>query len=122
MLYALGLVKYAPLLTSLEIRRPVNRGLGIGSQNTAPVDWVDVIPGLSGLKNLRVLTLTFPRRDEVPTDVPIINAARKVMRNSALKGEKTLIVRRVEAPHYNNDSPHELDLLLSSVEEKFWTS
>lgn len=114
----LGLVKYAPFLLNLEIRHPVNRGL---LQTTAPAGWAGVIPGLSGLENLRVLTLTFPHRDEVSTDVPIISAAREVMRNSALKGEKTLIVRRVEAPYYRNDPPHEQDLQLSFVEEKFWT-
>ncbi|KAF7798096.1 hypothetical protein EIP86_009311 [Pleurotus ostreatoroseus] len=116
------LVRYAPLLTTLEIRRPVNYGLGIMSQNTAPADWAKAIPKLSGLKQLRTLTLTFPRRDQVPTDLPIIKAAREVMRKSKLKGEKKLIIRRMEAPHYTNNPPHELDLLLSSKEESFRTA
>ncbi len=119
----LGLVKSVPLLHTLEIRRPVNRGLGILSQNTAPAQWAQVIPSLAGLKQLRVLILTFPRRDEVPSDRASIDAARDVLRNSELGGEKKLIIRRIEAPHYENNPPHDpdldLDLLLSESTEIF---
>ncbi|PSR71359.1 hypothetical protein PHLCEN_2v12771 [Hermanssonia centrifuga] len=117
------LVKSVPLLHTLEIRRPVNRGLGILSQNTAPAQWAQVIPSLAGLKQLRVLILTFPRRDEVPSDRASIDAARDVLRNSELGGEKKLIIRRIEAPHYENNPPHDpdkdLDLLLSESTEIF---
>jgi hypothetical protein len=34
-----GLIKNAPLLSKIEIRRPVNNGLGILSQNYAPPEW-----------------------------------------------------------------------------------
>ncbi|THH01985.1 hypothetical protein EW026_g810 [Hermanssonia centrifuga] len=61
--------------------------------------------------------------DEVPSDRASIDAARDVLRNSELGGEKKLIIRRIEAPHYENNPPHDpdkdLDLLLSESTEIF---
>lgn len=101
----------------------MNCGLGIMSQNTAPEQWSQVIPALSGLKELQELLITFPSKDEVPSDVPSIEAARKVIRDlhaaDPKAGKRKLVVRRVEAPHYANDRPHDLDLLLSEKIETF---
>ncbi|PBK62070.1 hypothetical protein ARMSODRAFT_964447 [Armillaria solidipes] len=99
------LVKNAPsVLHTLEIRRPVNNGLGILSQSTAPTEWVQVIPKLSHLKGLRKLVLTFPKSEEEPSDVASIHAAKKVMKGlaSSSRTTTTLIVRRVIAPHYSH--------------------
>lgn len=69
------------------------------------------------------MIITFPRKDEVPSDVPSIKAARKVIHDlhaaGPKAGKKKLVVRRVEAPHYANDRPHDLDLLLSEKIETF---
>ena len=93
------------------------------SQNTAPGQWAQVIPALSGLKELRELIITFPRKDEVSSDVPSIQAARKVIQDlhaaDPKAGKRQLVVRRVEAPHYTNDPPHDLDLVLSRKVEIF---
>ncbi|KAK0190157.1 hypothetical protein F5146DRAFT_1139734 [Armillaria mellea] len=98
------LVKNAPsTLHTLEIRRPVNSGLGILSQNTAPTEWVQVMSKLPRLKGLRKLILTFPKSEEEPSDIASIDAAKKVMTGLASSsGESaTLIVRSVIAPHYS---------------------
>lgn len=113
----IGLVKTAPGLKRLELRRPVKWGLGIPSQNTAPSQWVDVIPKLSALPNLVCLQLTFPGETENRSDLNSITAARKVLRESKVKGEKKLIIRRVIAPHYTNT--HEEDFVHTHVEEIF---
>ena len=97
------MVKKAPDLRQVEIRRPVCWGLGILSQNAAPQEWSQVIPKLSGLKKLRVIVLSFPGLEETDTDRMSIEAARAVLKNSTLKEERTLVVRRVIAQHY--DSP-----------------
>ncbi len=100
-----GLVKNAPsTFHTLEIRRPVNSCLGILSQNTAPTQWVQVIPKLSRLTGLRKLVLTFPKSEEEPSDVASIDAAKKVMTGlaSSSGAATTLIVRRVIAPHYSH--------------------
>ena len=69
------------------------------------------------------MIITFPRKDEIPSDLPSIEAARAVIRNlhaaDPKAGERKLVVRRVEAPHYTNDPPHDLDLLLSENVEIF---
>ncbi|KAK0209897.1 hypothetical protein IW262DRAFT_1468203 [Armillaria fumosa] len=104
------LVKNAPsTLHTLEIRRPVNNGLGILSQNTPPTEWVEVIPKLSRLKGLRKLVLTFPKSEEEPSDVASINAAKKVMTELARssRATTTLIVRRIIAPHYSHQLSEE---------------
>ncbi len=105
-----GLVKNAPsTLHTLEIRRPVNSGLGILSQNTAPTQWVQVIPKLSRLTGLRKLVLTFPKSEEEPSDVASIDAAKKVMTGlaSSSGAATTLIVRRIIAPHYSHQLSEE---------------
>ncbi|PBK85878.1 hypothetical protein ARMGADRAFT_1169357 [Armillaria gallica] len=99
------LVKNAPsTFHTLEIRRPVNSCLGILSQNTAPTQWVQVIPKVSRLTGLRKLVLTFPKSEEEPSDVASIDAAKKVMMGlaSSSGAATTLIVRRVIAPHYSH--------------------
>ncbi|KAH8105283.1 hypothetical protein BXZ70DRAFT_1075318 [Cristinia sonorae] len=113
------LVKNAPNLHTLEIRRPVSGGLGIASQNTAPAVWAEVIPKLAALLKLRVLQLSFPDTQESPSDLVSIAAARKVMKESSLKKERKLVVRRVLAPHYTRSEMGREDVVDSSVEEIF---
>ncbi|KAI0072618.1 hypothetical protein K474DRAFT_1686559 [Panus rudis PR-1116 ss-1] len=112
------LVKVAPNLTRIEIRRPVNWGLGILSQNKAPAEWAQVIPKLSKLSKLRVITLSFPGEEELPSDRVSINAARDVLKNSKVP-EKKLIIRRVLAPHYTRGNDQKEDVVQSCVEEIF---
>ncbi|KAJ6605659.1 hypothetical protein B0H10DRAFT_1820677 [Mycena sp. CBHHK59/15] len=111
------LVKKAPNLRTLEIRRPVNNGLGIASQDKAPSEWAQIFPKLSAMKKLAQLILTFPGEEEIPTDLVSINAARTVLQKSALQSEKCLIVRRVIAPHYENE--YRTDFVHSSKTEIF---
>ena len=47
--------------------------------------------------------LSFPGLEETNTDRMSVDAARAVLKNSTLKEERTLVVRRVIAQHY--DSP-----------------
>jgi len=108
------LIKNAPLLSKIEIRRPVNNGLGILSQNYAPPEWATVIPRLSQLPNLTVIHLTFPGKDILASDEASIKAARAALLASAAKDKKELHVRRVIAPHYTNGLEDEL--YSSSVE------
>ncbi|KAJ7770269.1 hypothetical protein DFH07DRAFT_806293 [Mycena maculata] len=110
-------VKKAPNLRTLEIRRPVNNGLGIHSQNTAPAEWAQVIPKLAPLKKLTELILTFPGVDEGAGDAASSAAAQKLVRLSSFVGERRLVVRRVIAPHYQNK--HKEDFLHSSTTETF---
>ena len=120
-----GLVKKAPYLNTLEIRLPVRRGaltvsFSLENRPTAPAEWAEVIEVLAGLGELRVLMLTFPRRDEVPSDVPSIEAARRVLGGSDLPGEKKLVIRRVNSePNYSYPLDYDLDKSLSCVEEVF---
>ncbi|KAJ7868855.1 hypothetical protein B0H13DRAFT_2063878, partial [Mycena leptocephala] len=78
------LVKKAPNLRKLEIRRPVNGGLGIHSQDEAPSEWKQVIPKLEPLKKLAELILTFPAAEEKPNDAGSIEVARTLMRNKSV--------------------------------------
>ncbi|KAJ7182809.1 hypothetical protein C8R43DRAFT_1101082 [Mycena crocata] len=115
-----GIVKNAPNLPNLrtlELRRPVNSGLGIMSQNEAPAEWAQVIPKLAALKGVSNLILTFPSADEKPGDAASIAAARVFLRRSDFSGERKLVIRRVVAPHYTND--HKTDFLHSSTMETF---
>ncbi|KAJ6595752.1 hypothetical protein DFH09DRAFT_146555 [Mycena vulgaris] len=109
------LVKNAPNLRTLELRRPVNWGLGIDSQNTAPPEWAQRIPVLARLTKLSTLILTFPAADEKSGDAPTITAARALLRDSG--GEKRLVVRRVIARHYTNE--YEADFVHGEVTEVF---
>lgn len=113
----LGLVKNAPKLREIEIRRPVNSGLGILSQNTAPPEWLQIIPKLAALRDLATIRLTFPGEEEHASDLASIAAARQVLQRSQVKGEKRLHIRRVIAPHYTNE--HALDFVHSSSTELF---
>ncbi|KAJ7856385.1 hypothetical protein B0H14DRAFT_718163 [Mycena olivaceomarginata] len=56
------LIKRAPNLRMLELRRPVNWGVGIDSQNTAARGVGERIPRLAALPKLTTLRLTSPRR------------------------------------------------------------
>ncbi len=117
-----GLVKSAPSsLHTVEIRRPVCEGLGISSQDTAPAEWANIIPKLVQLKSLKTLIVTFPKATEEPmSDQGTVDAATKVMRTLKRKGEETkLIVRRIQAPHYDTGSPKEEDRLVSEEIEIF---
>ncbi|KAF7377589.1 hypothetical protein MSAN_00181600 [Mycena sanguinolenta] len=78
------LLKNAPNLRTLEFRRPVNAGLGIASQNTAPAEWKQIIPKLAPLKKLTKLILTFPAAEEITDDTASIEAARTLMRKSVV--------------------------------------
>ncbi|KAJ7705567.1 hypothetical protein B0H17DRAFT_670886 [Mycena rosella] len=111
------LVKNAPNLRTLELRRPVNYGLGVHSQNKAPAVWAQIIPKLAPLKNLVELILTFPAADEKPDDAASVAAARGLLRSSSGTAERRLVVRRVIAPHYENGN--EMDVLHSSKTEVF---
>ncbi|KAF8917930.1 hypothetical protein CPB85DRAFT_1431005 [Mucidula mucida] len=116
------LVKSAPSsLHTVEIRRPVCEGLGISSQDTAPAEWANIIPKLVQLKSLKTLIVTFPKATEEPmSDQATVDAATKVMRTLKRKGEETkLIVRRIQAPHYDTGSPKEEDRLVSEEIEIF---
>ncbi|KAJ7621328.1 hypothetical protein FB45DRAFT_139459 [Roridomyces roridus] len=114
------LIKNAPNLKSLELRRPVNNGLGIESQRYAPVEWAQAIPKLAGLKKLAELTLTFPDSVEGPGDQASIDAARALMRitSGPFPVERRLVIRRVLAPHYVRPDVHQ-DCVHSSVVETF---
>ncbi|KAK0432466.1 hypothetical protein EV421DRAFT_1910965 [Armillaria borealis] len=91
-------------LHTLEIRRPVSWDLGILSENTAPTEWVQVIPKLSRLKGLRKLVITFPKSGKESFDVASVDAAKEVMKGLASRSGAgtTLIVRSVIAPHYSH--------------------
>ncbi|KAJ7489214.1 hypothetical protein FB451DRAFT_1125488 [Mycena latifolia] len=80
------LVKKAPNLRTLELRRPVHSGPGIESQSTAPAEWAQVIPKLAALKNLTELILTFPAVKENPSDPTSVTAARTLLRAGARNG------------------------------------
>lgn len=87
----------------------MNNGLGIFSQDSAPSEWAEVIPALSGLTNLRTLIITFPsfesRPDVKQTDEKTVEVAKRVLQGLARSQkdvEKSLVVRRVVAPHYEN--------------------
>jgi hypothetical protein len=108
-------VKKAPNLRKLEIRRPVNGGLGIHSQDEAPSEWKQVIPKLAPLKKLAELILTFPAAEEKPNDAGSIEVARTLMRNKFVVGERRLVVRNVVARHYTNEVQEE-DVLQSHTE------
>ncbi len=110
-----GLAKSAPNLRNVEIRRPVNWGLGIISQNGTPAEWTQAVPKLALLPNLQCILLSIPRVDERPEDLSVIAAAREVLQNSSLKEERKLVIRRVIAPHYTNGQ-HE-DIVHSVAEE-----
>ncbi|KAJ7472428.1 hypothetical protein B0H11DRAFT_2282954 [Mycena galericulata] len=112
------LVKNAPNLRTLEIRRPVNRGLGILSMNEAPCEWAQVIPKLVGLKHLSELILTFPGEDEGLGDAASIATARTLMQMSPVAGTRQLVIRRVLAPHYTR-AGIEMDFVHSSTTETF---
>ncbi|KAJ6551223.1 hypothetical protein B0H19DRAFT_995736 [Mycena capillaripes] len=113
------LIKKAPNLRKLELRRPVNWGLGIDSQNEAPSGWNQVIPKLGSLKKLAELILTFPAAEDKPGDPAIIQAARTLMRNNtAVTGERRLVVRHVVARHYSNRDRDE-DVMTSCTKETF---
>ncbi|KAJ7779256.1 hypothetical protein B0H16DRAFT_1502062 [Mycena metata] len=113
------LVKRAPNLRKLEIRRPVNWGLGINSQNEAPAQWAQVIPRLAPLQHLTDLILTFPAAEEKPGDAGTIAAGRQLMQGkTAVKGKRRLTIRRVVARHYSNPGSEE-DVLHSRVVETF---
>ncbi|KAJ7176767.1 hypothetical protein C8R46DRAFT_44000 [Mycena filopes] len=113
------LVKKAPNLRKLEIRRPVNWGLGIQSMAEVPAEWAQVVPRLAPLQHLVELVLTFPIAEEKPNDAGTIAAARKLMqKKTAVKGERRLVVRRVIARHYTNPDSEE-DVLHSRVTETF---
>ncbi|KAJ7489215.1 hypothetical protein FB451DRAFT_1080703 [Mycena latifolia] len=112
------LAKKAPNLRTLELRRPVNNGLGIESQNTAPAEWAQAIPKLAPLKKLTELILTFPAADEKPNDAVSVTAARTLLRAGTGVTERKLVVRRVIAPHYTHGAI-ETDLLHSSNTELF---
>ncbi|KAJ6466825.1 hypothetical protein C8R45DRAFT_839033 [Mycena sanguinolenta] len=107
-LQVVGLLKHAPNLHTLEFRRPVNAGLGIASQNTAPAEWKQIVPKLAPLKKLTKLILTFPAAEEMPDDAASIEAARTLMRKSVVADERQLVVRRVVAPHYSNQQKEEV--------------
>ncbi|KAJ7575131.1 hypothetical protein C8J56DRAFT_459703 [Mycena floridula] len=96
------LVKKAPNLRTLEIRRPVNNGLGIQSQNKVPEEWPQIFPRLAGLKKLAELIVTFPAAEERAVDLASLKAARALLQKSTFKGERRLTIRRVIAPHYEN--------------------
>ncbi|KAK7681712.1 hypothetical protein QCA50_015059 [Cerrena zonata] len=119
------LVKNAPNLREIEIRRPVSWGLGILTQNTTPQQWSQVIPKLAQLQKLRIIVLSFPGQEEIPSDRVSIEAARVVLKNSALKEkeERKLIIRRVIAQH-NSTVDHADgqvgDIICSCVEEVFY--
>ncbi|KAF8140729.1 hypothetical protein K438DRAFT_699934 [Mycena galopus ATCC 62051] len=113
------LVKNAPNLRTLEVRRPVNSGLGIASQNTAPPEWAQIIPKLAPLKKLTKLILTFPAAEEMPGEAASLEAARMLMRKSAAGNERQLVVRRVVAPHYTHQGQEE-EVVHSSTTETFF--
>jgi hypothetical protein len=114
-----GLVKKAPNLRKLELRRPVNSGLGIESQNTVPKEWSQVIPKLALLKKLVELVLTFPAAEDKPGDAALVEAARTLMRDkSAVAGERRLVVRHVLARHYTRREQDE-DVVTSCTTETF---
>lgn len=92
-------------------------GLGIGSQNTAPPEWANIIQTLSSLPNLVCLRLTFPGTEEHQTDLVTIAVARKMLQSSKVKGDKKLSIRRTIAPHYTND--YEEDSIHSDRTEVF---
>ncbi|THH31684.1 hypothetical protein EUX98_g2490 [Antrodiella citrinella] len=94
------LLKNAPKLHTLEIRRPV-KSFRFETRITAPAIWAEVIPQLSKLPELRTIKLSFPGR-ETSSDSASIEAARKVLRNSRVTRERKLIIRRVFAPHNTN--------------------
>ncbi|KAJ7312873.1 hypothetical protein DFH08DRAFT_896079 [Mycena albidolilacea] len=113
------LAKKAPNLRKLELRRPVNSGLGIESQNKVPEEWSKVIPKLALLKKLVELVLTFPAAEDKPGDAALVEAARTLMRDkSAVAGERRLVVRHVVARHYTRREQDE-DVVTSCTTETF---
>ncbi|CAL1702731.1 unnamed protein product [Somion occarium] len=118
------LIKNAPNLRKIEIRRPVCFGLGIMSQNKAPEQWSLVISKLSGLPKLRVIVLSFPGLEELPSDLVSIQKAREVLRKSKLQEERKLIVRRVIAQHYaspSDNKDHQVGDIVHRYEEEIFS-
>ncbi|KAJ7770280.1 hypothetical protein DFH07DRAFT_806329 [Mycena maculata] len=111
------LIKRAPNLRTLEIRRPVDFQRHINLQDTAPSEWVQVIPKLASLKQLSELILTFPSELEGVHDAESIAAARSLMETSPFAGQRRLVTRRVTAPHYTN--AYHVDFVHSSDSEIF---
>ncbi len=98
------------------------------------MQWIEMMPKLSAFPNLVCLQLTFmgvekPVADgegeeeegeeggEDTAQTECIAAARKVLQDSNVKGEKKLIMRRVVPPHYTNN--HKKDYVQSYREETF---
>ncbi|KAJ7677987.1 hypothetical protein DFH06DRAFT_1033531 [Mycena polygramma] len=109
------LAKKAPNLRTLELRRPVNYGLGILSQNQVPQEWTKVIPKLAALKKLAELIVTFPAAEDKPGDAAVIEAARALMR--AKSGR--LVIRHVVARHYTITPEQGEDVVRSCTTETF---
>ncbi|KAJ6498584.1 hypothetical protein C8R47DRAFT_1009750 [Mycena vitilis] len=110
------LVKKAPNLRTLELRRPVKNGMGILSQNAVPADeWCKVIPKLAALKKLEELIVAFPAAEDKPGDAAVIEAARALMRAKAGR----LVVRHVVARHYTIVPEQADDVVTSCSTEMF---
>ncbi|KAF7369181.1 hypothetical protein MVEN_00245300 [Mycena venus] len=117
------LIKKAPNLRTLELRRPMNWGMPHTSQDTVPAEWNQVIPKLASLKKLAELILTFPAAEDKPGDAALIESARKLMRTdqSAVAGERRLVVRHIVARNYMNHEQDE-DVMTSCTTETFESS
>ncbi|KZV86110.1 hypothetical protein EXIGLDRAFT_841009 [Exidia glandulosa HHB12029] len=125
------LVKSAPNLQRLEIRHPAVRGLGIFSQDNAPYsEWLsNLLPDLARLEKLATLELSFPvptRRDPKRAEElrkgydKVVEQARKIMvTRRKVDGRRRLVVRHVEAPHYDNEVDHIEDLVFEYNVEVF---
>lgn len=125
------LVKSAPNLQHLEIRHPAIRGLGIFSQDNAPhSEWLtNLLPSLARLEKLATLELSFPvptRRDPKRAEElrkgydKVVEQARKIMiARRKVEGRRRLVVRHVEAPHYDNEVDHLEDLVFEYNVEVF---
>ncbi|KAK7052141.1 hypothetical protein R3P38DRAFT_2858782 [Favolaschia claudopus] len=112
------LVKKAPNLLKLELRRPVNNGLSILSQNSIPADeWKQIIPKLAALKKLRELVLTFPSKEDHPGDAAVVEVARSLVRDRLVApGERKLVVRHIVALHYEYAEMEEDTMTSCTVE------
>ncbi|KAJ7074941.1 hypothetical protein B0H15DRAFT_956911 [Mycena belliarum] len=116
------LVKYAPNLHTLELRRPVNyfSFRAITLLDGAALQGAQSIRKLAPLKKLAKLILTFPVADEKPGDTDSVAAARVLLRTGSGAVERTLVVQRVVAPHSSYQGGKKQDILLSSTTEVFY--
>lgn len=118
LIFRLGLLKFAPGLQALEMRRPVH-GCKPGwyLRDEAPAVWAQLIPQLSTLRELRTIQLSFPTPQGCPSDVASIAAAREVLTRRRVQTRRKLVIRRVLAPGWMVGQVE--DITYSSTEEVF---